>query len=366
MRVFLAVLLCLPWLVSAEGVDKTFSFADCHRVQGKVVCDPREKSTARPVQKNNLQALVNVTPSGGTLTIAPGEYQQGLILYRPITLNMRGVHMHKVVWKKAALIVEQTEPGPIVINDYQHDGRHSDAVYRNLSGLRISGKQFDVTLNNAHIQHTAMGVLTDNKGGSLTINDSVIENIGGIPGQSSLSHIVYAGLIDTLTIQDTVLRNSTGKGHLLKSRAKRTTVSRSELAGKDGEHSRVIDISCGGFLAVTNSLLQASANADNADLIAMGVEAPQNCHNTSRDNKVVITGNTILFDIRHKQQLPLADQIFFNWQGPVSSLNVSDNIIVAPGRFLWQAPWRHVDISIPKSANNCIYKTREAAGLAGF
>lgn len=357
-------LLSWSWLAGADSVSEVeaFTFSNCQRVQGKIRCKPSSPSGVISKQKTDLQAQVNATPSGGVLTLPAGRYTQGLVLTRPITLNLKGVNLTRVMWGKAPLVIEQREPGEIIINDFTHDGEDSQAIRRNLAGVRISGRQFNVTLNRAHIRGTSMGVLTDNKGGALQINDSLIEQIGGVEGYSSLSHLVYAGRIDSLSVVNTQLQGSLRKGHLLKSRAKHTIVKNSHLAGLDTRHSRVIDIPCGGRLEVVGSTLQASSKADNADMISMGVELPKNCGGHVRVGELVFLDNIVIFDSRYNPKHQLQNAIVFNWAVPYKSWRVQQNTLVAEGELLWQAPWQRADIGdIPRS--NRYYRDRAAAGL---
>lgn len=58
--------------------------------------------SSRPVRAGSLQERINQTPSGGTLSLAPGEYQGPIFLDQPITLDGNGA----VVW---------AHNGPVVV-----------------------------------------------------------------------------------------------------------------------------------------------------------------------------------------------------------------------------------------------------------
>lgn len=364
----LRLLLFFSLLIAAVAqaqVEQGFSFAACSKRAepgAEVVCRHQaasEKTDSTEIKNINIQQQVDATVSGGTLTIAPGQYNRGLIIRRPITLNLKGVMLNRVMWGKAPLVIEQAQAGAIVINDYVQDGQLSGAVRGNLSALRISGRDFDVTLNRAKIRATAMGILTDNRGGVLRINDSKIEYIGGLEGQSSLSHIVYAGLIDRVDIHNSQLLASRRRGHLLKSRARTTTVRHSVLAGLNQQHSRVIDIPCGGKLDVSDSVLQASSKADNADIVSIGVEHLKQCGGTIVPGDVRLNNNLIVFD---RSLSSSKSSILFNWASPKKELLLKGNTLVTRGALKIQAPWQKVELGTI-STDNRIFKSRTAAGL---
>ena len=168
-------------------------------------------------------------------------------------------------------------------------------------------------------------------------------------------------------MENTVLQRSLRLGHLLKSRAKRTTVRNSRLLGLDGNHSRVIDLSCGGRLDVRNSVLQSSSNADNADLIAIGVEPESNCRRGLLPGDVALVDNTIVFDRGLRDEDPPSrrrQNRFFTWKTPVNNLLMVDNVIVSPGGgYLFEeAPPGSLLRDVRE--RNAVHPSRRSAGLS--
>jgi hypothetical protein len=209
--------------------------------------------------------------------------------------------------------------------------------------------------------------MTDNRGGKLTLNNSVIADIGTYK-TGGLSHVIYAGSIDSLVVRDSRLSRSLHLGHILKSRSKFTEVSNSSLLGLDSNHSRVIDLSCGGTLIVRDSVLQSSSNSDNADLISVGVEKPVNCKRGLIAGKVEISDSVIVFD-RGAAPTDSPDRgnlnRFFTWKVPMNELIINGNTIVKPGDSeLLDEEITSVRLS-EFARNNHIYISRLRAGLNG-
>ena len=110
-----------------------------------------------------------------------------------------------------------------------------------------------------------MGILTDNRGGQLVVEDSLIENTGLKDQSDTLGHGLYAGNIDSLILRRSTIRNVNSSGHILKSRAPVTILENVRLLGDQGFHSRSIDMPCGGMLRMKNSVIQHGVNSENEE-----------------------------------------------------------------------------------------------------
>lgn len=303
--------------------------------------DTADSLPATPATPATLspQQVLDRAPAGSVVNLTPGDYPGGLVIRKPLTVNMRGVVLHGVAWRKAMVVIE-SPGGPVILNDFRGDGADAGADIGNLAAVRVSGPNFDVTVNRAHIRGTAMGVLTDNRGGVLRIRDSLIEDTGLGTGERSLSHIVYAGLIDRLEISSTTLRRSHHLGHLLKSRARVTRVTGSRLLGDDSYHSRVIDLPCGGDLRIESSNLQRSGQADNRELIALGMEFDTGCPGREETSSLSLRHSTLTLGSPDAKASG-ATIYLLRWVGNVAGFEVDDNILVTHG-----LPWRE---SVPGS-----------------
>ena len=236
----------------------------------------------------NPQKIIDSALSGNTVTIEPGTYLSGLRITKAMVLNLKNVNLWGVSGNKAILNIENPD-GPVIINDFTATGQKANAVRGNLAGIKVTGKNFDVTINRADISGTVMGILTDNRGGILRINDSYIHDTGNSDIKSALSHIVYAGKIDKIQVVNSTIARSYAQGHIFKTRALETSIENSRLLGGNSRHGRIIDMPCGGILTVSNVEMKQSPRADNLDLMGFGMES---C-GANKAIKVTITGSSI-------------------------------------------------------------------------
>jgi hypothetical protein len=299
--------------------------------------------------------------AGSTLTLPPGMYGTGLYINKSLTLNLAGVNLRGVARNRAVINVK-CDQCRVVLQDFAIDGRKAKCLGGNCAGVKAEGRSFDLTLRRGHVNNTVIGVLTDNRGGQLTIEDSLVENTGYDDASTTLGHGVYAGKIDQLVIRRSRILRPFGDGHIVKSRAMETLIEDSVVAGIDGYQSRTIDFPCGGTLTVNNSTLQHSENADNNDLISVGTE-PRSCGNDIRPSSVTLRNNWIIvdrdrsLDERSHEHGPSG---LFNWRAPIKQLDVVGNRIVEPtGELLFSFQGTLPDMM----ASNQRFNSRKAAGL---
>jgi hypothetical protein len=117
--------------------------------------------------------------------------------------------------------------------------------------------------------------------GVVTLEDCEISGcddglLGGAPGQkvvlrrcyvhdngndSGLTHNIYIGAVDELFVED-LLSTRTTIGHLLKSRAARTTIRNSRLIGGGGTESACLDVPNAGVLDIEGLVCEKSPGTD--------------------------------------------------------------------------------------------------------
>nr|WP_067297792.1 hypothetical protein [Marinobacterium profundum] len=320
---------------------------------------PTDPELGRQLSAINIQKMIDRAEKHSTLKLPAGLYAFGLRIDKPLTLDFEGVELMGVSGGKGLLNIISNNNEPVTIRNFVGNADVGAAQTGNRAGIRITGINFNVSLENVSIRKTALGVMTDNRGGSLSIKDSVFEDIGYYKRQG-LSHIIYAGAIDSLDITNSRLQRSLHLGHLLKSRAKATTITDSLLLGLQSKHSRVIDLSCGGSLKVNNSVLQSSSLTDNQDLISVGVEPPKNCRHGLLDGNIDIRNSVIVFD----RETPDADNNrLFTWRTGIEHLSLSNNTIVSKGaNNLLKQPIGDTTIEI-EPQHNSMFKSRQAADL---
>lgn len=301
------------------------------------------------------QRLIQEASPDSVVTIPPGLYGRGLVIDKSLTVKLKDVRLWGVAAGKG-LINVRCDGCAVTIEDFHGNGRQSGCLGGNCAGIKAEGVDFQLTVKRAHIDNTVMGILTDNRGGRLVIEDSVIDNTGLNDNSRTLAHGVYAGSIDQLIIRDSVIRNVNGKGHILKSRARETVLEGTSLLGEHGVHSRAIDMPCGGTFRMTNSVIQHGANSDNEDVIALGTE-PNSC--PAVPSEATIADSWIVID-----RAPGTDRnILFRWRAPMAGITMTNNHIVNLGR--WSSNARESgDVEIADlSPMNTVCRDRGACGL---
>ena len=274
------------------------------------------------------------------MTVPPGIYHAGATISKSLVLDLKGVRIVGPTKGKGVLLVKNAV-GPVVIKNFQTRDR---VRCGNCSGIKIEGKNFHVTVRNSHISNTEMGILTDNKGGRLIVEDTLIEDVGHARGREPM-HLIYAGIIDKLRVTRSTLRRSHYFGHILKSRARSTEVSDSYLLSLGSVNSREADLPCGGVIKMTRVVIQKGPKSDNNESFGVGLE-PRNCLGALHPKTTFsLTDSWLIFD-RAKSQ-------FGHWKGKVKPI-ISDNRIV--GLRTWGSFKDH-------SRLNKMFPNRIAAGL---
>lgn len=310
---------------------------------------------------DNLNELVKQTVTGGVLKVPPGIYGQGLFINRSMTVDLKGVSIRGVA-KRKGIVNVSCNGCQVKLLNLDADGVLADCLGGNCAGIKAEGKGFELTVDRAVINNTVMGIMTDNRGGTIRLTNSLIQNSGLNDRSRTLGHGFYVGDIDKVVVENSIIRRSFGKGHLFKSRAAETEVINSVIAGLDGRHSRLIDFPCGGHLVVHESVLQQGEQTDNIDLISVGTEA-KNCGGSVRPSNVSIRNNWIIFDRDESKDEPAFNygfNRFFTWRAPIEKIVVSGNRIVeTTGRFKFDGEDHVPDLS----EGNKFYTNRKAAGL---
>ncbi|WP_275100209.1 hypothetical protein [Sedimenticola hydrogenitrophicus] len=321
-----------------------------------------------PVQKKlvsfsseDLNSLIKHAKPGDVVVPPPGNYIQGILVNKSLTLKLRQVSLYGVNSSKGIINVN-CNGCRVVIEDFDGDGDRAGCQSGSCAGVKAEGKNFSLTLRRAHIKGTVMGILTDNRGGELIVEDSLIEDTGLNDKSREVAHGLYAGLIDRVVIRNSTIRRPFGNGHVFKSRAANTRIENSVLAGMDGRHSRVVDFPCGGNLSITSSVIQQGDQTDNIDVISVGTE-PKHCGKGVRASNVTLKNNWIILDRDRspdERSAKHGKSRLFTWRAPVTSLDVSDNKIVeSTGQLLFDGEEQLPDMF----SQNQLFSSRQAAGL---
>jgi Periplasmic copper-binding protein (NosD) len=240
---------------------------------------------ARPdCRHGNLQDALNAALPGDHLILAPGVYAEGAIIGTPglVLRGEPGAHLRgHAVEGKAALVVKAKG---VVIEGIECSG----IAVRDNNGACIRIEGDDLTVRNVHFHDNQEGILSGPGGGVLLVEHSLLER-NGFAGQA---HGVYIGkTIETFVFRNNRILATTGAGHGLKSRARRTIIENNVIAGLEGQDSRAIDLPDGGDVVIRNNVLQKGPNSENAQMIGLALEGA--LHTV---NEILIEGNLLLFD----------------------------------------------------------------------
>ena len=232
----------------------------------------------------SLALALKSAGNSDTITVGPGVYAEaGALQADKVTLRAKpGAYIKGVAAEgKGAIIVKG--------NDTVIEGLECSDIAvpdRNGACVRLEGK--NLTLRKVHFHDAEEGLLTGPQTGTITIEDSVLERLGGNGG---FSHAVYVGDTEALIIRRSAILSSRDEGHEVKSRAARTEIESSVIASMDGRDSRLIDVPNGGQLVVKNSVLEKGLNSSNNDVIGFGLEGVKH-----PVNSITLEGVTVIVD----------------------------------------------------------------------
>jgi len=299
---------------------------------------PIGKSSANTILINgkafhSLKKAAAALKDGDEMRIGPGTYHEPMILKaNNITIIGEGpvVIENATAQGKAALVIQGNWT-----RIYNIECRHIKVRDKNGACIRQEGK--NILLENVYFHDSQQGMLTGSAPGLVTIRNSRFENLGANVGQA---HGIYIGGGE-LVIQDSIFIRARNEGHEIKSRARKTYISKTIIASLDAQDSRLLDISNGGNLTITDSVLVQGPYSVNRDVIGYGLEGLRHTSNT-----VVLRDNIIILE------RPAGNILIHHKEGTVTP-DIRNNIIIS------QSP-----TSIAKW--NSVFANREEAGIPPF
>ena len=328
-----------------------------HSTTGVWVYKP-QKDGWQTLPTRSAQSYVDEAKEGSKVTIPPGLYAKGIHIDKDLTVDLTGVVFDRPVGGKANVLVENAKRKiKVVITGYDMAGAK---INGNGASIRAD-YDYDLTVQHFHVHDSNMGILTGNRGGRLVLEDGMIEE--ACCG-SDLSHGVYMGLGDELVMRRVTVTNLRRLGHLVKSRALKTTIEDCKLIGGEGRYSREIDLPNGGQIVIRRNFIEKGPNTDNADSMAIGAEAghPEKRGGTLLPTSLDFTGNTVVFD-RHGAASEPAHDAGASELGKWRHIPPGTPITVSGNTFVNMKSWGE----FPSFASmNRMYATREAAGLPPF
>jgi hypothetical protein len=213
----------------------------------------------------------------------------------------------------------------------------------NYAGVRHDALGINLTLDNVYIHDNDDGLLSSAKNDIVIIKNSKFYN-NGMNASSGMAHNMYIGSSASFTFQNSKSLHAKLGGHELKSRAAKTIVSGSVIASLDGQDSRSLDISNGGEVTITNSVIEKGPNSENNDLIGYGPEGL----NTAYTHTFTMTGSTVIED---RGNGPAID--FYRIP---SSITITGNTFIGPDAIA----------NAGDTTNNTKYASRTAAGMQAY
>ena len=237
-------------------------------------------------QAATLSDAVRQARDGDTILVPSGEYRGDVAVLHQRRLTIRGVGRRPVLIAdgrhaegKAILVVRD---GEVTIENLEFRG----ARVPDGNGAGIRFEKGKLTVRGCAFFDNENGLLTANfDSAELTIEDSEFAQAPRVEGK--LHHLLYVGRIASLQVSGS--RFHAGHvGHLLKSRARRTTLTYNLLLdGAGGRASYEVDLPNGGEALLLGNVIGQSAHTENRVVVAYGAEGnawPQSrlrlAHNT--------------------------------------------------------------------------------------
>lgn len=286
------------------------------------------------------QALAAAS-AGDTISIGPGTYNDCMYITKN-NITVMGVNgmpaMTGKVCGQKGIIVTAGQNG--VIKNLELYGATDNENY---AGIRHDAAGFNLTLDNVYIHDNDDGLLASASGDTILIQNSKFER-NGMNASSGMAHNMYIGHSASFTFKNSQSLRSKLGGHLLKSRARKTIVDSSTIASLDGQDSRDLDISEGGVVQITNSVIEKGPSSENSELIAFAPEA----YDTTIAHSFTLTGNLVIED---RGSGPVVE--FFHTP---SQISITGNTFVGPDAIA----------NAGSPSGNTSYATRTAAGYAAF
>lgn len=280
-----------------------------------------------------LEAVAALKP-GDTLEIAQGVYNTPFkISTDNVTLVGRGhVVFQNAAYGRKAFIVNQANN--VVIRNIECRGIN----VRDRNGACVRQEGAGLTLEHVYFHHSENGVLENGRTpGPIVINDSRFERLG----KAGRAHGIYTGKAP-LHIFDSLFIAAKDEGHAIKSRGPITEIRHSIVASLSSVDSRLLDVSNGGQLIVTDSILQQGPMSANQQMIGFAMEGRKH-----KDNSITLTDNLVLFD-------RIGKDVFLGRDKEAVAITIRGNL------FVGEAEMPEIDSS------NLQYESRDAIPMVAY
>lgn len=218
--------------------------------------------------------------------------------------------------------------------------RNIQVNHKNGACIRFEGT--NLTVRDLYAHDSQSGVMTSDNAGTVKIEYSKFERLGGKASGKGYAHAMYIKA-DTFTLFRSEIVDTQGEGSGVKSRSNKTLVLESLLSSGKGNDSRLVDVANFGELIVQDSILQQGNKSSNSQLIAYGLE--KKVERKFPINRIQMSNNIFIFD-RIKANVLISYRL-------ADEVDIKDNIYI--GDMLYP------DNFVP---NNKWYFTRKDAFIA--
>ncbi len=229
-------------------------------------------------------ALVSASAHARTLEVGPGkEFAAPSAAAQAArdgdrVLIQPGEYFDCATWAAKGLVVEGAgDPAKVVITDKACGGKAlfittgTDITIRNLTltrarvpdgnGAGIRGEGAVLNVDHVRFINNQNGILAGGDSGTMTVRNSEFVKNGVC--EAACSHGIYAGHLDSLTVENSTFSN-TKQGHHIKSRARHTEVLGNTITdGPEGTASYLIEAPNGGTLIVRGNTMEKGPQAEN-------------------------------------------------------------------------------------------------------
>ncbi len=252
-------------------------------------------SAPPPVQifpDQSLQAALDQAQDGDEIHLMAGVHRGQVAVLRQRRLRLKGVGGRPVLLAdgrhaqgKGILVVVD---GDIEIDNIEFRGAR--VPDRNGAGIRFERGRLQV--RDCLFVDNQTGILAGNHGqAELRVLNSVFRDAPAVEG--SLPHLLYAGRIASLYVQDSRFEGGR-RGHLLKSRARLNHIIDSHLVdGPGGTASYELEFPEGGTAVVVGNTLGQNADTGNPSIVDFGAEVRPG-RDDGRDHRLVMVRNTLV------------------------------------------------------------------------
>lgn len=322
-----------------------------HSPQELRVCKPQ---TAMPdCNFLSLADAVAAAQPGDTILLSKGVYEEAaLVTVSGLTIKAEpGAHLRRrAVEGKAALVIRADD---VVVEGLECS--EISVPDGNGACVRIEGR--NLTLRGVYFHDNQEGVL-GGVGGWVLVEDSIFERNGGRRGYS---HGLYiARSVEEFTFRRNKVLGTKDEGQGVKSRAQKTIIEDSVIAGLASRDSRAIDIPNGGDIVIRGNVLQKGPNSSNSQMIGLGLEG-----SLHPQSQAVVENNLIIFDDKLPDWVKIVDDTI-----PITSRSGTVVHSQLPNVMLNN----NAVVGVPKmftgegvaEANNRRYPTRARANLLEY